>query len=155
MIQKRVPIIAFIEGQQFFDTLSTILMCPIRIMMKPSIIQSSFSSKYSGSAGWGWKTIDLIDNSLYIFDNIVKLYKDISNLPESFYKKMRYTIINLDKKDLIKYNIIHICLDIHKDNITLNDVHKYLQLDYLSGFNDNKVDNKKYTKKIVKKLKKM
>jgi len=43
MIQKRIPIIAFIEGAQYFDTLSTVLMCPIRIMMKPSICQSTFA----------------------------------------------------------------------------------------------------------------
>ena len=89
MIQKRVPIIAFIEGQQYFDKMATILMCPIRIMMKPSIFQSTFTFEMSGSAGGGFKTIDIIDNSLFIFNNVVKLYKEISNLPNNFFKEMR------------------------------------------------------------------
>jgi ATP-dependent protease ClpP protease subunit len=136
MIQKRIPIIAFIEGQQSFDKVATILMCPVRIMMKPSIFQSQFSFRYSGSQGWGFKTIDIIDNSLYIFNTVVKLYKEISNLPDSFYKRMRHTIINLNETDLLKYNIIHLCLNIHKEKITLNDIVKYLNLNKITGFNN-------------------
>jgi ATP-dependent protease ClpP protease subunit len=152
LIQKRVPIIAFIEGQQYFDTLSTILMCPIRIMMKPSLFQSTFSSVNSGSEGWGFKTIDVIDNSLFIYNNIVKLYREISNLPEKFYKQMRHRIINLTKDDLLKYNIIHLCLNIHHENVLPSDIIKYLQINKLTGLNND--NNVKKSKDIVIKKKK-
>jgi hypothetical protein len=153
LIQKRVPIIAFIEGQQYFDTLSTILMCPIRIMMKPSLFQSTFSSVNSGSEGWGFKTIDVIDNSLFIYNNIVKLYRETSNLPEKFYKQMRHRIINLTKNDLLKYNIIHLCLNIHHENVLPSDIIKYLQINKLTGLNND--NNVRKSKDIIIKKKKI
>ena len=149
MIQKRVPIIAFIEGTQYLDTLSTILMCPIRIMMKPSIFQSTFT--FNGYGG-GLKTIDIIDNSLFIFNNVVKFYKEISNLPNNFYKEMRHRIVNLTHEDLLKYNIIHLCLNIHKQNISHNDIVKYLQINKLSGLiNDESNIKKRKKRKLIKK----
>jgi hypothetical protein len=151
MIQKRIPIIAFIEGNQYFDILSTILMCPIRIMMKPSIIQNTFAFK--DSLGWGMKTIDIIDNSLFIFNNVVKFYKNTSNLPHNFYKDMRTKIINLSPKDLLKYDIIHLCLDITKKNILQNDIINYLQINKITGIynNNNKKVNKSKNKSNKKK----
>ena len=146
MIQKRIPIVAFIEGAQYFDTLSTVLMCPIRIMMKPSIFQSTFAFKYTGSQGFSFKTIDTIDNSLYIFNNVVKLYKEISQLPYDFYKEMRQRIVNLTQIELLKYNIIHLCLNIHKENATANDIVKYLQLNKLTGINGLRNSIKKVIK---------
>ena len=128
MIQKRVPIIAFIEGSQYFDILSSIIMCPIRIMMKPTIISSTFAFKSTGSLGWGHKTIDVIDNSLFIFKNVLKFYKETTNLPNHYYKEMRNSIINFTPKDLLKYGIIHLCLSINKKNISNSDIIKYLKL---------------------------
>lgn len=162
MIQKRIPIIAFIEGSQYFDILSTILMCPIRIMMKPSIIQNTFA--FRKSRGYGMKTIDIIDNSLFIFNNVVKFYKNTSNLPNNFYKIMRTKIINLSPKDLLKYNIIHLCLDITKKNILQNDIINYLQLNKITGiYNNNnskikiKINSNKKNKDTdkIKKIKKL
>jgi ATP-dependent protease ClpP protease subunit len=146
MIQKRVPIIAFIEGSQSFDLLSTILMCPIRILMKPSIFNSAFT--YTG--GLGFKTIDIIDNSLFILHNVIKYYKEFSNLPDIFYKEIRNRIINLTPKELLKYNIIHLCLKINKKNISNKDIIKYLQLNNLIGLpiniNDKSIESAKTDK---------
>ena len=128
LIQKRVPIIAFIEGTQYFDSLGTIMSCPIRIMMKPSIITSNFSSIKKGSMGYGYKTIDIIDNSLFIYNNVIKFYKAITDIPDTFYKEMRHRILHLKSKDLLKYNIIHLCLNITKENIISKDIINYLQL---------------------------
>jgi len=127
MIQKRVPIIAFIEGSQYFDILSSIIMCPIRIMMKPTIISSTFAFGY-GSLYWAHKTIDVIDNSLFIFNNVLKFYKETTNLPNNYYKEMRNSIINFTPKELLKYGIIHLCLSINKKNISNSDIIKYLKL---------------------------
>jgi ATP-dependent protease ClpP protease subunit len=52
LIQKKLPVIAFIEGHQSLDLLSTIMMCPIRIMMKPSILRSSFTYQSADSVEW-------------------------------------------------------------------------------------------------------
>ena len=151
MIQKRIPIVAFIEGSQYLDTISTILMCPIRIMMKPSIFQSTFTFRNSGSSDISFKTIDIIDNSLYIYNNVVKLYKEISELPDIFYKHMRNKLINLTKDDLLKYKIIHVCLNINKNNITNNNIVKYLKINELSGI-DKLENNKKIKDKKIKKI---
>lgn len=136
MIQKRVPIIAFIEGSQYFDILSSIMMCPIRIMMKPSTIQSTFAFS-SGSLSFGLKTIDVIDNSLFIFDNVVKFYKETTKLPNNYYKEMRNSIINFTPKYLLQYNIIHLCLNINKKNISNKDIIKYLQINNLTELKKN------------------
>lgn len=134
MIQKRVPIIAFIEGDQRFDSLSTIMMCPIRIMMKPCTITSNFASNMGGSFADGYyKTIDIIDNSLFIYNNVIKFYRAITNIPEEFYKEIRHRIIHLTSKDLIKFDIIHLCLNITKDNILSKNIIEYLQLNKLTG----------------------
>ena len=127
MIQKRVPIIAFIEGSQSFDILSSIIMCPIRIMMKPTIISSTFAFTY-GNFSFGYKTIDMVDNSLFIFKNVLKFYQETTNLPNHYYKEMRNSIINFTPKDLLKYGIIHLCLSINKKNISNSDIIKYLKI---------------------------
>lgn len=136
LIQKKIPIIAFIEGQQYFDMLSSIMMCPIRIMMKPSIIQSTFSY-INSSLIKSIKTIDVIENSQFIFKNVVKFYKKTTNLPNNFYIEMKNKIINLKPKELLKFDIIHLCLNINKKNITNKDIIKYLQLNNLIGFKHN------------------
>jgi len=134
-IQKRIPIIAFIEGYQQFDSLSSIMMCPIRIMMKPSIIQSTFSY---GNLSFGYKTIDVINNSIFHYNQIVKFYKENTQLPKSLYSEMRNKIINLDVKYLLKYKIIHLCLNINKKNkdINIQDIIKYFRINSM-------IDNKK------------
>ena len=57
---------------------------------------------------------------------------------------MRNRIINLSPIELLKYNIIHLCLNINKKNISNKDILKYLQLNNLIGFdqNNNKDTNK-------------
>ena len=147
LIQKKLPVIAFIEGHQSLDVLSTIMMCPIRIMMKPSILRSTFTYKSSGSAGWGRKLIDVIDNSLFIYNEIVRFFKLTTKLPDAFYKKIRHEIINLTSADLLKHGIIHLCLNITKKNINQKDVLTYLQVNRLSGIENNNNNNKKNKKK--------
>ena len=137
-IQKRIPIIAFIEGVQFFDTLSTIMMCPIRIMMKPSIIKSTFSFNRISS---GWKAIDVINNSLFKYNQIIKFYKEFTKLPKTYYSEIRKKIINLDENDLLKYNIIHLCLNILKKKIDVKDIMDYLQINSLTGIKNVKNRN--------------
>jgi hypothetical protein len=139
-IQKTIPIIAFIEGVQFFDTLSTIMMCPIRIMMKPSIIKSTFSFN---STAFGWKAIDVINNSLFEYNQIVKFYKEFTKLPKTYYSEIRKKIINLDENDLLKYNIIHLCLNILKKKIDVKDIMDYLQINSLTGIKNVKNRNVK------------
>jgi hypothetical protein len=121
--------------------------------MKPSIFQSTFTFRHSGSSDIPFKTIDIIDNSLYIYNNVVKLYKEISELPDIFYKNMRNKLINLTKDDLLKYKIIHLCLNINKNNITNNDIVKYLKINELSGI--DKLENNKKIKDKKKKIKKI
>jgi ATP-dependent protease ClpP protease subunit len=139
-IQKTIPIIAFIEGVQFFDTLSTIMMCPIRIMMKPSIIKSTFSFN---DTAFGWKAIDVINNSLFEYNQIVKFYKEFTKLPKTYYSEIRKKIINLDENDLLKYNIIHLCLNIVKKKIDVKDIMDYLQINSLTGIKNMKNRNVK------------
>jgi hypothetical protein len=122
--------------------------------MKPSIFQSTFTFGNSGSSDISFKTIDIIDNSLYIYNNVVNLYKEISELPDIFYKNMRNKLINLTKDDLLKYKIIHLCLNINKNNITNNDIVKYLKINELSGI-DKLENNKKIKNKIKNKIKKI
>ena len=128
MIQKRLPIIAFVEGNLQLDLLPTLLSCPIRIMMKPSILQSNFSSDLLSLSDFSKKTIDIIDNSIFIFNNTVKLLKSFSKLPNKYYKDMRNKIININEKDMLKYNIIHLCLDMHKLDISSFTIEKYFEL---------------------------
>jgi len=77
LLQKKVPVIALIEGPQALDNLATILMCPIRIMLTPSIISSYFSISSQGSAGYGFKTIDILYNTTFKFKMITKFTKKI------------------------------------------------------------------------------
>ncbi len=56
LIQQKVPIIAFIEGMQNLGTIALIQSCNIRLMLSPSIIQSSFTYSYPQ---WAWKAIDV------------------------------------------------------------------------------------------------
>ena len=46
---------------------------------------------------------------------------------------MRQRIVNLTQTELIKYNIIQLCLNIHKENASANDIVKFLQLNKLTG----------------------
>lgn len=111
-------------------------------MMKPSIIQSSFTFKNSGSLEYAHKTINIIDNSLFTFNNVIKFYKETTNFPNNLYKEIRNRIINLRPNELLKYNIIHLCLNINKKNITNKDIIKYLQLNNLDEFNKINKKNK-------------
>ncbi len=139
-IQKTIPIIAFIEGVQFFDTLSTIMMCPIRIMMKPSIIKSTFSFNRITS---GLGAIDIINNLLFKYNQIIKFYKEFTKLPKTYYSEIRKKIINLNENDLLKYNIIHLCLNIVKKKIDVKDIMDYLQINSLTGIKNVKNRNVK------------
>ena len=131
MIQKRLPLIAFIEGTQYFDSLSTIMMCPIRIMMKPSYFQSSFTYKYN-SLGWGFKTIDVLYNTNFVYNNVVKFYKKFTKFPSKVYQELDKRIINFSPEDLKKYQIVHLILDINKTKINMKNIIEYLQMENIN-----------------------
>jgi ATP-dependent protease ClpP protease subunit len=144
LIQKKIPVIAFIEGSQSLDILGTILCCPIRIMMTPSIVSSIFTYSWD-MAGWGWKVIDMIENTKFYADQVVKYLKEKSKLPAQFYKDMRTKIINLSPETLLKYDIVHKVMKLHTTDMTSKNIVKYLHIDELT--NDYKDDlEKKKTK---------
>jgi hypothetical protein len=62
---------------------------------------------------------------------------------------MRHKIINLSSEDLLKYKIIHLCLNMHHKKITKNNIIEYLKLDKLTGLNKNS-DNKKKRNSEIK-----
>ena len=65
---------------------------------------------------------------------------------------MRHRIINLTKDNLLKYNIIHLCLNIHHENVLPSDIIKYFQINKLTGLNNDNdiVIKKKKKRKSVK-----
>jgi len=64
-------------------------MCPIRIMLTPSIISSYFSISSQGSAGYGFKTIDILYNTTFKFKMITKFLKKFSKLHLNFIKNYK------------------------------------------------------------------
>jgi len=151
LIQKKIPVIAFIEGSQSLDILGSILCCPIRIMMTPSIVSSIFT--YSGDMkGWGWKVIDMIENTKFYADQVVKYLKEKSKLPAQFYKDMRTKIINLSPETLLKYEIVHKVMKLHTTDMSAKNIIKYLHIDELT--NNYKNDTSKIMRKSKSKLKK-
>lgn len=156
LIQKTTPVVALIEGPQALNTVATSLMCPIRIMMTPSIMSSYFSDTDSGSIGWGWKTIDVLYNTKYTFKEITRFLKRFSNLPKKFYTELPDKMINLKPKDSLDYGLIHQVIHFKKlPKLTLKDIYKYYDLNSLtSNYNNRK--RRKNTKKvkITKKSKK-
>ena len=132
LIQKKVPVIAFIEGSQSLDILGSILCCPIRIMMTPSIVSSVFT--YSRDMyGFGWKVIDAIENTKFYMDQVVKYLKEKSKLPTQFYKDMRTKIINLSPETLLKYEIVHKVMKLHTRDMTPKNIIKYLHIDEMTN----------------------
>jgi|SaaInlStandDraft_6_1057023.scaffolds.fasta_scaffold06459_1 ATP-dependent protease ClpP protease subunit len=151
LIQQKTPIIALIEGPQKLDNLGLILMCPIKIMMTPSIISSTFSSISSGSLKFGWKTIDVLYNTKYTIKNIIHFLKKFSKLPKRFYDELPNKIINLKPKDLLKYKIIDQVVNFRDITpLELKNLESYYELDTLTS-NYNNIPK---TKKINKKNKK-
>jgi hypothetical protein len=132
LIQKKIPVIAFIEGSQSLDILGTILCCPIRIMMTPSIISSVFTYSWD-MEGWGWKVIDMIENTKFYADQVVKYLKEKSKLPAQFYKDMRTKIINLSPETLLKYEIVHKVMKLHTRDMSAKNIIKYLHIDELTN----------------------
>ena len=129
LIQKKMPVIALIEGPQALDTLSLILMCPIRIMMTPSIISSYFSIKYTGSMGYGMKTIDVLYNTTYTLKEVIRFFKTFSKLPSKFYTDFTNKIINLKPEELLQYEVIHQLVNFRKTTpITLKNIEEYYDL---------------------------
>jgi hypothetical protein len=150
LIQKKIPVIAFIEGSQSLDILGSILCCPIRIMMTPSIVSSVFTYSWD-MEGWGWKVIDMIENTKFYADQVIKYLKEKSKLPAQFYKDMRTKIINLSPEILLKYNIVHKVMKLHTKDMSAKNIIKYLHIDELT--NDYKNDTSKIIRKSKSKLK--
>ena len=142
LIQKKVPVIAFIEGSQSLDILGSILCCPIRIMMTPSIVSSVFTYSMD-MKGCGWKVIDMIENSKFYMDQVVKYLKEKSKLPTQFYKDMRTKIINLSPETLLKYEIVHKVMKLHTREMKSKNIIKYLHIDELTNnFKDEPSEKK-------------
>ena len=142
LIQKKIPVIAFIEGSQSLDILGTILCCPIRIMMTPSIVSSVFTYS-SDMKGWGWKVIDMIENSKFNMNQVIKYLKEKSKLPAKFYKDMRTKIINLSPETLLKYEIVHKVMKLHTTDMSAKNIIKYLHIDELTNdYKDGKSKSK-------------
>ena len=123
LLQKYSPIIAFVEGPQANENLSMILMCPIRIMLLPSVITSCLV--YGGMRG---KLIDVIARTKYIIDKNKSFFKKFSKLPKTFYDNLDKKIINLNPDESLKYKLVHKVLTLHEKKISMRDVIKYLQL---------------------------
>lgn len=132
LIQKKVPVIAFIEGSQSLDILGSILCCPIRIMMTPSIVSSIFTYSMD-MKGCGWKVIDMIENTKFYMEQVVKYLKEKSKLPTQFYKDMRTKIINLSPETLLKYEIVHKVMKLHTKDMTSKNIIKYLHIDEMTN----------------------
>jgi hypothetical protein len=134
LIQRKTPVIALIEGPQALDNLGAIMMCPIRIMMTPSIISSYFSDIDTGSMGWGWKTIDVLHNTQYIIKNVESFFKKFTKLPPKFYNDLQHKIINLKPEDSIKYNLVNQVIHFKKSKkLTLKNIEKYYNLEELTS----------------------
>jgi ATP-dependent protease ClpP protease subunit len=132
LIQKKIPVIAFIEGSQSLDVIGSILCCPIRIMMTPSIVSSVFTYSWDVE-GWGWKVIDMIENTKFYMEQVVKYLKEKSKLPTQFYKDMRTKIINLSPETLLKYEIVHKVMKLHTKDMTSKNIIKYLHIDEMTA----------------------
>jgi ATP-dependent protease ClpP protease subunit len=132
LIQKKIPVIAFIEGSQSLDILGSILCCPIRIMMTPSIVSSVFT--YSRDMeGFGWKVIDIMENTKFYMEQVVKYLKEKSKLPNQYYNDMRTKIINLSPETLLKYEIVHKVMKLHTKDMTPKNIIKYLHIDEMTA----------------------
>ena len=151
LIQKKIPVIAFIEGSQSLDILGSILCCPIRIMMTPSIVSSVFTYSWD-MGGSGMKVIDIMENTKFYIDQVVKYLKEKSKLPTQFYKDMRTKIINLSPETLLKYEIVHKVMKLHTRDMTPKNIIKYLHIDEMTN-NFNAPSEKKTSVKSKSKSK--
>ncbi len=142
LIQKKIPVIAFIEGSQSLDILGSILCCPIRIMMTPSIVSSVFTYSWD-MEGSGMKVIDIMENTKFYMDQVVKYLKEKSKLPAQFYKDMRTKIINLSPETLLKHEILHKVMKLHTRDMTPKNIIKYLHIDEMT---DNYAPSEKKTR---------
>ena len=132
LIQKKIPVIAFIEGSQSLDIIGSILCCPIRIMMTPSIVSSVFTYSWD-MEGSGWKVIDVMENTKFYMEQVVKYLKEKSKLPNQYYKDMRTKIINLSPETLLKYEIVHKVMKLHTKDMTSKNIIKYLHIDEMTN----------------------
>jgi ATP-dependent protease ClpP protease subunit len=153
MIQKKMPVIALIEGPIALDSIATALMCPIRLMLTPSVLSSDFTYRYEGSLGYGRKTIDVIFNTNYIYNEVVRFLRQFSKLPPKFYKEFKEKLIRLKPDDALKYNIINQVVHFTKVKpLTLKNVEDYYQLNSL--VNDyNSTPSPQKSKPKIKKTK--
>jgi ATP-dependent protease ClpP protease subunit len=155
MIQKKIPVIALIEGPISLDSIGTALMCPIRLMLTPSILSSDFTYRYRGSMGYGMKTIDVIFNTNYVYNEVVRFLRQFSKLPPKFYKEFKEKLIRLKPNDALKYNIINQVVHFTKVKpLTLKNMEDYYQLNSLvEDYNSNKpvAPRKSTTHKTTKK----
>jgi hypothetical protein len=101
--------------------------------------------------GWGWKVIDMIENTKFYADQVVKYLKEKSKLPAQFYKDMRTKIIKLSPETLLKYDIVHKVMKLHTKDMSAKNIIKYLHIDELT--NDYKNDTSKIIRKSKSKLK--
>jgi ATP-dependent protease ClpP protease subunit len=106
MLQKKTMTIALIEGHQNFADIGIVMMCPLRMMMTPSIITSDFS--YHGS-GYGVKVIDLMENTQTYLQRTEKFLKRFTKLPDQFYIDYKERLITFKPSDMIEYELIHNC----------------------------------------------
>jgi hypothetical protein len=145
LIQKNTPVVSLIEGQQCLGNLGLILMCPIRIMMTPSIISSYFTNEFGGSMGGGWKTINILYNTKFI---LTKFFKNFSKLPSKFYNEIQNKVINLKPKDSLEYELVNQVINFRKITpLTQKDIIDYYNIENLtSNYNNIKKTNKKKPK---------
>ena len=133
LIQQKTPVVAMIEGPQALDNLGLILMCPIRLMMTPTIISSYFTSTHSGSLLGSYKTIDVLENTKYNIKNVIKFLKKFSKLPAKFYSELQHEIINLKPEDCMEYGLVHQVVNFMKIKpVTLKNIQNYYKLNNLT-----------------------
>ena len=131
-------------------------MCPVRIMMTPSIISSYFSDSGCSSMSWGWKTIDVLYNTKYTISNVTKFFKQFSNLPSKFYDDLQNKIINLKPKDSLEYGLVNQVVNFRKITpLTVKNIEDYYDIESLTANYKNikKTDKKKKQKNSKKHLK--
>jgi ATP-dependent protease ClpP protease subunit len=129
LLQRKVPVVAFIEGPQSFSDLGLLLMCPIRIMLVPTILSSNFV--YNGTDFTGAKTIDILDNTKQYFDENLRFLKHFSQFDDDYYDNIRQRMVMLRPTDMLRYKIIHHCVDFKEEDIKEyeQELVKYLSLD--------------------------
>lgn len=133
LIQQKTPVVAMIEGPQALDNLGLILMCPIRLMMTPTIISSYFTYNHTESLGYGHKTIDILENTKYNIKNVIKFLKKFSKLPVKFYTELQHEIINLKPEDCMEYGLVHQVVNFMKiKQVTLKNMQNYYKLNNLT-----------------------